>query len=81
MGQRKSTEKEKPEDPRLEEWQERSTDERRSKGGDKRTAQSTDFFSKRRKERRKVMERRQSGERRDRWMRIGRWRSVSVFDE
>ncbi len=81
MGQLKSTEKEKPKDSRLEKWRERSPDERRSKGGDKRTAESTDYFSKGGKERRKVMERRQSAERRDRWMRIGRWRSVSVFDE
>jgi len=39
------------------------------------------YPSKGSQERRKIKERRQVEERRDGWLRIGKWRSISVFDE
>ena len=61
-------------------WQQRSSSERRS-DTDKRVSLSPDYFEKGGKERRKNGERRQNAERRDGWLRIGRWRSVSVFSK
>ena len=61
-------------------WQERSSVERRS-DNDKRVSPNPDYFKKGGKERRKNGERRQNNERRDRWLRIGKWRSVDVFPE
>jgi len=59
----------------ISEWKERSSKERRGKNKDKRTSGCENYISKGGKERR------QSGERRDKWMRVGKWRSISVFDE
>lgn len=61
-------------------WQERTTVERRS-DDDKRTTFNGEYFIKGGKERRRTKERRQTEERRDGWMRVGKWRSQSVFDE
>ena len=61
-------------------WQERTTAERRS-DDDKRITYNCEYIIKGGKERRKIKERRHSGERRDGWMRVGKWRSESVFDE
>jgi hypothetical protein len=61
-------------------WQERSAVERRS-DNDKRVSPNPDYFQKGGKERRRSGERRQNDERRDGWLRIGKWRSVSVFSE
>ena len=38
------------------------------------------YFKNGGKERRKIKERRHPEERRDGWLRVGQWRSVSVFD-
>ena len=66
-------------DLNIEPWQERSAVERRS---------DQDKRNKNRKklglgglERRTGKERRDITERRDRWLRVGKWRSESVFDE
>jgi len=61
-------------------WQERSKVERRTER-DNRTKDCKEYFLKGGKDRRKMKERRQSVERRDGWMRLGKWCSVSVFDE
>jgi hypothetical protein len=60
-------------------WEERSTEERRS-DKDNRNSQDASYFIKGGKERRKIKERRQMEERRDGWLRVGQWRSESVFD-
>jgi len=60
-------------------WVERSAVERRS-DHDKRSQASSEHFIRGGQERRNSQERRKSGERRDGWMRLGRWRSVSIFD-
>jgi hypothetical protein len=64
----------------VDDWQKRSHIERRA-AREKRSADSSEYLSKGGKERRKRKERRHSDERRDGWLRVGRWRSVSVFDE
>jgi len=66
--------------PDMDKWQERSPVERRA-DRDKRTKNSNTYFVKGGQERRIGKERRHSEERRDRWMRVGKWRSESVFDE
>jgi hypothetical protein len=71
---------EKPVKATLKDWQDRADDERRSIN-DKRSSDSEEYLSKGGKERRKIDERRQSGERRDKWLRIGKMKSVPVFDE
>lgn len=68
------------EDKLDDDWHERTAAERRS-DEDKRTKYNSEYFIKGGKERRKVKERRKSLERRDGWMRVGKWRSESVFDE
>jgi hypothetical protein len=64
----------------IDNWQERSLVERRT-DQDKRTKNSRIYFIKGGKERRTGKERRHPEERRDGWMRVGKWRSESVFDE
>ena len=66
--------------PDIARWQERSPVERRA-DGDNRTKSSNTYFKKGGKERRTGKERRHSEERRERWLRVGKWRSESVFDE
>ena len=61
-------------------WKVRSPEERRS-DVDNRNGQDKLYFKKGGKERRKIKERRDNEERRDGWMRVGQWRSESVFDE
>jgi len=61
-------------------WQERTSAERRS-DDDKRISYNCEYFIKGGEERRQLEERRQTDERRDGWMRVGKWRSESVFDE
>jgi hypothetical protein len=61
-------------------WVKRSRVERRS-DSDKRIAFSSKYFKRGGKERRQTDERRVHGERRDGWMRVGKWRSVAVFDQ
>lgn len=61
-------------------WVERSGTERRS-DTDKRRANSRVYFFNGGAERRTSADRRQSAERRDGWLRVGKWRSVSIFDE
>jgi hypothetical protein len=61
------------------EWQERSPVERRG-DRDKRRKNSQKYFAGI-LERRTGKERRDITERRDRWLRVGKWRSESVFDE
>ena len=80
MTKAKSTGDRKLRNLTLKDWQDRARDERRSKN-DKRLEDSADYLSQGGKERRKLDDRRQSGERRDKWMRIGKWKSVPVFDE
>lgn len=62
------------------EWAERSGTERRT-DKDKRRGHSRVYFSNGGAERRKIADRRQSEERRDGWLRVGKWRSVSIFDD
>ena len=61
-------------------WASRSTVERRS-DEDKRATFSSKYFKRGGKERRQIEERRKPEERRDAWMRVGKWRSESVFDK
>jgi hypothetical protein len=61
-------------------WVDRSGTERRS-NKDKRRADSRIYFFNGGAERRKTAERRQPTERRDGWLRVGKWRSVSIFDD
>ena len=60
-------------------WEERSPEERRS-DNDNRKGQDITYFENGGEERRKTIERRQMEERRDGWLRVGQWRSESVFD-
>jgi len=60
-------------------WVERSATERRSDQEMRSHASSTHFISNGR-ERRATGDRRNSEERRDGWLRVGRWRSVPIFD-
>ena len=60
-------------------WMERSPVERRS-DNDNRNGQDKLYFESGGRERRKIKERRNAEERRDGWLRVGQWRSVSVFD-
>jgi len=60
-------------------WQERSAEERRSEN-DKRNGQDKSYFKNGGSERREIRERRHPEERRDGWLRVGQWRSESVFD-
>ena len=61
-------------------WKERSPEERRS-DDDNRHGQDKLYFDSGGRERRKIMERRHPEERRDGWLRVGPWRSESVFDD
>lgn len=60
-------------------WKKRATPERRS-DNDNRHAQDKLYFKNGGHERRKIVERRQPEERRDGWLRVGQWRSESVFE-
>ena len=60
-------------------WQKRSAEERRSEN-DKRNRHDKSYFKNGGSERREIMERRHPEERRDGWLRVGQWRSESVFD-
>ena len=60
-------------------WEERSSEERRS-DKDNRNVRDSSYFENGGKERRKMKERRHLEERRDGWLRVGQWRSESVFD-
>jgi hypothetical protein len=80
MRQISNSEKKDPAQAVVDDWQERSKNERRSES-DKRRTDSTSYLTQGGKERRKIKERRKSGERREKWMRVGKWRSISVFDE
>ena len=66
-------------DLKIEAWQERSPIERRC-DQDKRKKNSKKFWATG-QDRRTGKERRDITERRDRWLRVGKWRSESVFDE
>jgi len=61
-------------------WGERAPEERRT-DKDNRNGHDALYFKNGGKERRKIKERRQLGERRDGWLRVGQWRSESVFDD
>ena len=61
-------------------WEERSSEERRSENDDRNGRDKT-YFASGGRERRQIMERRHPEERRDRWLRVGQWRSESVFDD
>ena len=60
-------------------WKKRATPERRS-DNDNRHGHDKLYFKNGGQERRKIMERRQPEERRDGWLRVGQWRSESVFE-
>jgi hypothetical protein len=60
-------------------WEERSPEERRS-DNDNRHGKDKSYFKNGGSERRTIMERRHPEERRDGWLRVGQWRSESVFD-
>ena len=80
MGQAKSKTHGADRRPDMDRWQERSQIERRA-DQDKRTRNSNTYFITGGQERRSGKERRHAEERRDRWIRVGKWRSESVFDE
>jgi hypothetical protein len=80
MSQTKGNQKIADRDPTIDNWQERAAVERRT-DQDKRKKNSKKYFVLGGKERRAGKERRQSEERRDRWLRVGKWRSESVFEE
>jgi len=61
-------------------WEERTPEERRS-DRDNRNGHDSPYFKNGGRERRKIKERRQIEERRDGWLRVGQWRSESVFDD
>ena len=63
----------------IDEWQERSPEERRS-DIENRNNHDQSYFKNGGQERRIIDERRHPEERRDRWLRVGQWRSESVFD-
>jgi hypothetical protein len=65
----------------VDDWQKRSHIERRAAKDNRSAEKSSEYLSKGGKERRKRKDRRHTNERRDGWLRVGRWRSVSVFDE
>ena len=67
-------------DPKSEAWQERSMIERRG-NRDKRKKNTAKYFNGGGRERRSGEERRDIEERRERWLRVGKWHSESVFDE
>jgi hypothetical protein len=60
-------------------WVERASVERRS-DEDKRSHASSAHLIRCGRERRSIGDRRKSEERREGWLRLGRWRSVSIFD-
>lgn len=66
-------------DLNIQEWQERSPVERRGEQDIRRKDSQKYFVGS--LERRTGKERRDIAERRDRWLRVGKWRSESVFDE
>lgn len=80
MRQVKSKEPIANRDAKIGMWQERSPVERRT-DQDKRNPNRDKYFLEGGQERRTGKERRHPEERRDRWMRVGKWRSESVFDE
>ena len=61
-------------------WEDRSLEERRSEKNN-RNGKDISYFTNGGRERREMRERRHPEERRDGWMRVGRWRSESVFDD
>jgi hypothetical protein len=61
-------------------WEERSLEERRSEN-DNRIGKDKSYIANGGRERRQISERRHPEERRDGWMRVGQWRSESVFDD
>jgi hypothetical protein len=61
-------------------WEERTLEERRSEN-DNRIGKDKSYFVNGGRERRQISERRHPEERRDGWMRVGQWRSESVFDD
>jgi hypothetical protein len=61
-------------------WEERSLEERRSEN-DNRIGKDKSYITNGGRERRQIRERRHPEERRDGWMRVGQWRSESVFDD
>jgi hypothetical protein len=60
-------------------WVERSATERRS-NQEKRSHASSTHLIRGGRERRLTQDRRNPEERRDGWLRVGRWRSVPIFD-
>jgi len=68
-------------DSKMEKWQERSPTERRGDEDKRKKRGSTKHLRSGGRERRSGKERRDAEERRDRWIRIGKWRSESVFEE
>ena len=60
-------------------WVKRSSTERRS-DKEKRSLASSTHFIQGGRERRNTEERRKEDERRGGWLRVGRWRSVPIFD-
>ena len=63
----------------IDDWQERSSEERRS-DIENRNNHDQSYCENGGKERRIIEERRHLAERRDGWLRVGQWRSESVFD-
>ena len=61
-------------------WEKRSSEERRS-DDDNRNGKDMSYFTNGGRERRQIRERRHPDERRDEWLRVGQWRSESVFDD
>jgi hypothetical protein len=61
-------------------WRARCPEERRS-DKDNRANNDASYLKNGGWERRRVKERRHPEERRDGWLRIGKWHSISVFDE
>ena len=64
----------------IDKWQTRTAVERRAEH-DNRRKKSRKYLNGGGQERRTGNERRSSEERRDRWMRVGKWRGVPVFDD
>ena len=61
-------------------WEERSSEERRTEN-DNRNGRDKSYFASGGSERRQIIERRHPEERRDGWLRVGQWHSESVFDD
>ena len=80
MGRTKCKEPIAESDFQIDGWQIRAPVERRA-DQDKRRKNSRKYFVNGGQERRTGNERRCPEERRDKWMRVGRWHSVPVFDE